>query len=65
MVGEFNFEHSESIQEALLLYKTGKADFSDYVSYSINRDSGCLTTYSFDQKGIEESIFELCPDYPS
>lgn len=60
LVDEFKIENPVVVQEALVLYTTGKADFSDYVSFCINKNCGCLVTYSFDKKAIDESVFVLC-----
>lgn len=60
LADEFKLQHYTSIEEALFLYKTGKADFSDYVSFCINKNSGCLRTYSFDKQPVNESIFQTC-----
>lgn len=60
LVDEFKLEHPKSVQEAFVLYKTGKADFSDYVSFCINKNCGCFVTYSFDKKVVDESLFALC-----
>lgn len=57
-IEEFCFEDSKTMTNAIALYENGKADFSDYVSFSINKKSGCLKTYSFDKQPIQESLFE-------
>lgn len=60
LIDEFKLENHTSIHQAFLLYKTGKADFSDYASFYINKNFGCHVTYSFDKQPISESVFELC-----
>jgi predicted nucleic-acid-binding protein len=60
LVDEFKLENPASVQEAFVLYKTGMADFSDYVLFCINKNQGCSVTYSFDKKAVNESIFESC-----
>jgi predicted nucleic-acid-binding protein len=58
LIDEFKLEHSVSVQEAFVLYKTGIADFSDYILFCINKNHGCAVTYSFDKKAVNESLFK-------
>jgi predicted nucleic-acid-binding protein len=43
-------EKAESVSQALLAFKTGRADFSDYVIERIGHAANCRYTVTFDQK---------------
>lgn len=57
-IEEFEFENIDILLETIALYTTGKADFADYLIYVINKTAGFATTYSFDQKPVNENIFK-------
>jgi predicted nucleic-acid-binding protein len=40
-------------------YETGNADFSDYFIGQINKNKGCLVTFSFDKKACQNDNFKL------
>ncbi|MBS0186162.1 MAG: type II toxin-antitoxin system VapC family toxin [Proteobacteria bacterium] len=56
---EIFFPNKEVVREAIELYKKGKEDFSDYLTFTHNKKKGCSLTYSFDTQLIKEKIFHL------
>jgi predicted nucleic-acid-binding protein len=56
---ELIVENSENARSALGFYKTGKADFSDYLIATLNHESGCADTATFDKKAGEFKLFIL------
>jgi predicted nucleic-acid-binding protein len=54
---EFAFSVMDELIEAILLYQNGHGDFADYLIYTINKNVGCESTYSFDGKIIKEGVF--------
>ncbi|NBC49458.1 MAG: PIN domain-containing protein [Gammaproteobacteria bacterium] len=50
VTAELVVENDELAFQALDAYRTGNADFSDYLLILNNRRSGCETTYSFDTR---------------
>ncbi len=47
---ELEVENVPIARLALEAYRTGPADFADYIIATINSIAGCKATYSFDQK---------------
>jgi predicted nucleic-acid-binding protein len=45
---EFEFEHHDLVMRALHQYRSGKADFADYLIGEVNRQHGCSKTLTFD-----------------
>ena len=46
----FVFENRQGLQQAIELYQTGKADFSDYLIGAKGQAKGAAATYTFDRK---------------
>lgn len=59
----FVFRNIQSLQNAFELYKSGKADFSDYLICERTKEAGCITIYSFDKQPIKEGIFVTCNQF--
>ncbi len=57
IVEDFCFENTKILKKTIHLYEKGKADFADYLTFSIHQDIGCQKTISFDQKLLKEGIF--------
>jgi predicted nucleic-acid-binding protein len=53
------FENAEGVRKALRHYADGNADFSDYLIAEINKESGAKTTYTFDRKAADNSLFSI------
>jgi predicted nucleic-acid-binding protein len=56
---ELEIEDSDAVREALALYETGKADFSDGLLALCNARAGAEITYTFDRKAGRLPGFEL------
>jgi predicted nucleic-acid-binding protein len=48
-------------RRALLAYRSGKADFADYLLASINSEVGCRTTVTFDENALDFGAFSPVP----
>ncbi|HQS83792.1 MAG TPA: type II toxin-antitoxin system VapC family toxin [Alphaproteobacteria bacterium] len=55
---EILFTNKEVLSEAIQLYKKGRGDFADYLTFTQNKKEGCSITYSFDTQLIKEKIFQ-------
>lgn len=51
----FEFENRQVLLQALHLYKTTKADYSDLVIYQINKTFSCNKTVTFDKIAYEKA----------
>ncbi len=56
---ELTVEEPQIAWEALQRFKTGTADFSDFVIGTINKSAGCEQTATFDQQAAESDLFRL------
>ncbi|MES9883382.1 MAG: type II toxin-antitoxin system VapC family toxin, partial [Sedimenticola sp.] len=56
---ELAIEQWEASWAALRKYKTGTADFSDYLIGQLNHTHHCKTTYTFDRKAAQGLHFTL------
>ena len=52
-------EHRSEVSLALLDYKQGKGDFSDYIIGRISESLGCNATWTFDKDLSEKGLFEI------
>lgn len=50
----FHFPHREQVVAAVADFRSGKADFADYLIGQLNRASGCGETVTFD-RGLDET----------
>jgi len=57
----FVLEQSERVETALLAWRSGRADFADYMIALAARDVGCVTTYTFDTNAAASPTFTLVP----
>jgi predicted nucleic-acid-binding protein len=55
----FRIEHERLVARSVVLYRSGKADFADYLIREINRASGCRDTVTFDRQLKGASGFSL------
>ena len=55
---EVRFFNKEILRHAIELYKKGQGDFADYLNFATNKEAGCIETYSFDGKLIQEGVFK-------
>ncbi len=53
---ELEVESHQFAASALRAYKTGTADFSDYVILFTNKGAGCERLYSFDRKLLKHAF---------
>ena len=56
---ELIVENSENAILALSYYKTGSADFSDYLIAVSNSELGCTYSVTFDKKAADINLFTL------
>ncbi len=63
----FLLESHDAVRNALVLYRDGKAGFSDYLVGEIGRLAGCSDTVTFDRKlSLHEGFTLLASDlYPT
>lgn len=57
----FVVERRDDAQAALAIWRTGRADFSDYLIALAARDARCRTTYTFDLEAAATSGFSPVP----
>lgn len=55
--GTFVFEERELVAAAAAEYKTGMADFADYLVGGKNQGAGCRTSFTFDRALDETEAF--------
>lgn len=51
-------QSSELVWKALRDYKTGQANFSDYLIAHLNDNAGTRMTYTFDKKAAKNKLFK-------
>ena len=51
----------EAVRTALTAWRTGKADFADYLIAALARQRGARTTMTFDRDAAETGAFALLP----
>ncbi|MEZ4744822.1 MAG: type II toxin-antitoxin system VapC family toxin [Calditrichia bacterium] len=56
---ELMVEEPQIAWEALHRFKTGSADFSDFIIGTINKSAGCEQTATFDQQAGQSDLFRL------
>jgi len=52
-------EARDLVRTAASQFRSGDADFSDYLVGGLNRSGGCRTTLTFDQATGESDLFEV------
>jgi len=57
----FEVERREAVLTALAMWRSGTADFADYLIVLAARDAGCSTTYTFDTVAAATPGFNLVP----
>ena len=55
----FEIQNRDLVQRAMIDYRLGKADFSDYLIGYQNRALGCENTVTFDRKLLHQEGFNL------
>jgi len=63
--GQLVVEKSELVWEAIEAYKTGLADFSDYLIAISNKSAGCQYTTTFDHRAGAFNLFRKLPHFPN
>jgi predicted nucleic-acid-binding protein len=58
---DLEIERRRAATSALVAYRTGKADYADYLLAQINADLGCASTASFDRKALKSELFSPVP----
>jgi predicted nucleic-acid-binding protein len=56
---ELDIEGRAAVMTALRWYRSGKADFADYLIAALNREAGATPTYTFDERAASSSAFAL------
>ena len=59
ITSELEVENEQVARLSLDAYKEGAADYADYVIGFSNKTSGCVVTYTFDQKFADSRIAKL------
>ena len=57
MMSEFVVENSAQVKQALKLFRSTRADFSDCLMAIANREAGCTETVSFDRVAVKDHVF--------
>lgn len=57
--GVYVLEHDTLVQQAVEAYRTGRADFSDYLVGLLAQAAGASTTYTFDRVAAATPNFKL------
>ena len=60
---QFTCQSPDITWKALKSYKSGSADFADYMTSTINQDQGCEHTLSFDKKALKSRDFVSPSDF--
>ena len=55
----FEVQSSDTAWKALRDYRSGSANFSDFIIAHINKDAGVRKTYTFDKKAARNKLFAL------
>ena len=50
-----------AVGRALAAYRSGKADFPDYLLAEINLELGCASTATFDREALDHPAFSSVP----
>jgi len=53
VTAELSVKNENVVRKAINDYKSGNADFSDYLIVNNNKQSGCVKTYTFDKKLLQ------------
>ena len=56
---QFAIGHKDLIRHAVEAYRSGRADFADYVIGAMSRDAGCNTTATFDRRLRNDARFQV------
>ena len=56
---ELDIEGRGAVMTALWWYRSGNADFADYLIAALNREAGATPTYTFDESAASNSAFAL------
>lgn len=59
---QFSISSRETVQEALELYREGKADFSDFLIGGVNQGSGCRFSVTFEKALKNAAAFRRLDD---
>jgi predicted nucleic-acid-binding protein len=55
----FELQDRDLVRQALADFRTGRADFPDYLIGRLNQQAGCIDTLTFDQRLAREQGFVL------
>ena len=56
---ELDIEGRSAVMTAIRWYRTGTADFADYLIAALNREAGATPTYTFDERAASSLPFAL------
>jgi predicted nucleic-acid-binding protein len=56
---ELDIEGRSAVMMATHWYRTGNADFADYLIAALNREAGATSTYTFDERAASSAAFVL------
>lgn len=62
LTAEMRLESHDCVRGAVLDWKKGKADFSDYLIGRMNLERGCETTITLDRKAASHESFTVLPN---
>jgi predicted nucleic-acid-binding protein len=56
---QFSIGHKDLVRRAVEAYRSGRADFADYVIGAMNHEAGCPLTATFDRRLRNDPRFQL------
>jgi predicted nucleic-acid-binding protein len=56
---ELDIKGRSAVMIATHWYRTGNADFADYLIAALNREAGATSTYTFDERAASSAAFVL------
>ncbi len=58
---DLEIERKAAARAAFAAYRSGKADFSDYLLAEVNASLGCASTATFDREALKSNLFSPIP----
>ena len=56
---QFAIGHKDLVRQAVEAYRSGRADFADYIIGAMSREAGCTTTATFDRRLRNDVRFQV------
>lgn len=56
---QFDIGSKDAVRRAVAAFRSGRADFADYLIGTLNQDAGCVRTLTFDRRLRADASFQL------